>query len=1556
MGDRSAYKSPPPARRARLYDARLHERDACGIGFVADLHGRPSRAMVERALCGLERLRHRGAVAADARTGDGAGLLLPIDQEFYAAPGGGNGRLGLAMAFLPADRDQAKAAMVAIERALAAEGLELERWRTVPVDPEALGDQARASMPAIEQAVFRAPGVDDEEAERRCLRAGRRAVTDAHTAGAPLYLASCSTRTVTYKALCAADQLAAFYADLADERLRAPFTVFHQRYSTNTTPSWERAQPFRFLCHSGEINTLEGNRAWMRAREGSLGAAALAGPDGADPEELLRPVLDPGGSDSAMLDNAVELLVRGGRDVRHALAMLVPAAVEHDPDASDELRDFYRYHACLTEPWDGPAGLVFTDGRVVGATLDRNGLRPLRYEVCEDGLVVCASEVGAIDLAGHGAVRRGRLGPGQMLCVDPNARRASATHSSMGDRPDEGDMRAAHARPAFAGAGLQTDEDIKRALASSRPWSRWLATHLREASSGKPMPAPEEDLTAAQVAFGFTRELISTVLRPMATGGKEPTASMGDDTPPAPLAATLRPVSHFLRQRFAQVTNPPIDHLRERHVLSRRTLLGPRAALLAELPGAASLVELETFLLTPDGVERLLDATGLPRDEAGQAGPVSGHAAGGEPGAVLAFTARALDASWPVDDGPAGLRAACRRLGDEAEAAVRDGAGLLVVRDQAGGDGSGRAPVPALLAIGAVQHRLVRAGLATRASLVADTCEPVDAHHAAALLGYGAGAICPRLGLATAAGLTKDGDTAAAQARYLHAVEEGVFKVMSKMGISTLDSYRGAQIFEAVGLDAEVVGACFAGTASPLGGIGFDELGADVLARHAAAGAEAARLDNPGWFKHRPGGEYHATNPEVMQALHHTVREDAEMRGSKRGAHLLQQAVKGGTFERYQHFAKVVNERRPAALRDLLEMEPAGPPVPLDEVEPAEGILRRFSTAAMSLGSLSPEAHESLAIALNRVGGRSNSGEGGEDPARLGTERGSAIKQVASGRFGVTPEYLASAVELQIKIAQGSKPGEGGQLPGHKVSRYIAKLRHTQPGVALISPPPHHDIYSIEDLAQLVFDLKQANPGADVTVKLVAEAGVGTVAAGVVKSLADVVTISGTDGGTGASPLSSIKHAGAPWELGLAETQQALRVNGLRSRVRVRVDGGLKTGRDVLLAALLGADEYGFGTAALLAEGCLMVRTCHQDNCPVGIATQREDLRAKFTGTPEMVVHYLEFVAEELRLLLASLGLRSLDEAIGRVDLLRQRVVGDPRADKLDLAPLLDPGDGVDEGAPRRFVAPDPSHAIRSALGDRVTAEAIGGLEAGDLVHLRYPIANTDRAVGARLGVAIASRYGSRPPAGRARIEFAGTAGQSFGAFLAAGVELRLEGAANDYVGKGMGGGRLVIRPPADDAGDPVLVGNTVLYGATAGELFCAGRAGERFAVRNSGATAVVEGTGDHCCEYMTGGTVVVLGPVGRNLGAGMTGGEVFLYDEVERVPERLNGELVLARRPDDLELVRLRELIVAHAELTGSATAAAVLANWDRAAGSFWRVAPHDEVAAIERAHEGTA
>jgi glutamate synthase domain-containing protein 2/glutamate synthase domain-containing protein 1/glutamate synthase domain-containing protein 3 len=1492
-----------------LYDRRRDERDACGIGFVADVRGRASRAILDTALCGLERLRHRGAVAADARTGDGAGVLLPLPAGFFAGPEAeeSGDRYGVAMAFLPRDPEDAKEARRVVEQALVAERLGLLWWRPVPVDHGALGDTARGNAPAIEQAVFRVAGDEGgEEAERRCFRAGRRAALAAKAAGVALYLASCSTRTVTYKALCAADQLAAFYPDLADPSFEVSFAVFHQRYSTNTAPSWERAQPFRFLCHNGEINTLDGNVAWMRAREGHLGAGELD-------EELLRPLLEPDGSDSAKLDNAVELLVRGGRDLRHALAMLVPAVEPSAEDPDQDLRDFYRYHACLTEPWDGPAGLVFTDGRLVGAALDRNGLRPMRWEATEDGLVVCASEAGPVDTIGRGRVRRGRLGPGQMLCVDPER-------------------------------GLLTDDQIKGELAASRPWSAWVAKHLRAIDVGQPVGVATDDrrMAAAQATFGYTRELITTVLRPMAKAGKEPTASMGDDTPPAVLGATTRPVGHFLRQRFAQVTNPPIDHLRERHVLSSRTLLGRRHPLLSEKPEGASLVELAGFILTPDGLETLAQP-------------------------ALGLDGQVLDATWPAAEGPGGLRAACLRLGEEAVAAVRRGASLLVVSDAAAEQEGERVPVPSLLAVGAVQQRLLREGLATRTSLVADTGEPVDSHQAAALLGYGADAICPRLTLATAA--TLDPDPAAAQDRYRDALTEGVFKVMSKMGISVLDAYRGAQIFEAVGLADEVVDLCLAGTPSPLGGIGLDELACDALDRHRAGQAEVARLENPGWFKHRPGGEYHATNPSVMQALQFAVREGAEMKGSKRGAHLLQQAVKGGGFERYRHFAELVNDRPPAALRDLLAMRPAGPPVPLEEVEPAADILARFSTAAMSLGSLSPEAHETLAVALNRVGGRSNSGEGGEDPARFGTERSSAIKQVASGRFGVTPAYLANAVELQIKIAQGSKPGEGGQLPGHKVSAEIARLRHTQPGVALISPPPHHDIYSIEDLAQLVFDLKQANPDAQVSVKLVAEVGVGTIAAGVVKSLADVVMISGADGGTGASPLSSIKHAGGPWELGLAETQQALIANDLRSRCKVRVDGGLKTGRDVLVAALLGADEFGFGTATLLAEGCLMVRTCHQDNCPVGIATQRPDLRAKFTGTPDMVVHYLEYVAEETRELLASLGLRRLDDAVGRVELLTQRHTGDPRADSLDLGPLLATGatdspEGSGEprrGAPvnqapvTRFVASDPIQRPRSELGDRIHDEAWQGLRDGDLVHLQYPIANTDRAVGARLGVAVGSAFGSRPPAGRARIELEGTAGQSFGAFLAPGIDLRLTGACNDYVGKGMGGGRIVVRPPDGDAGAPVLIGNTALYGATRGELFCAGRAGERFAVRNSGATAVVEGVGDHGGEYMTGGSVIVLGPVGRNLGAGMTGGELFLYDPDGRALDQLNDELVLAHRPDEIELVFLREMIDAHHELTGSAVAGEILDDWDRSLAAFWRVAPRAEVAAIEQAHEGT-
>jgi glutamate synthase (ferredoxin) len=1480
----------PPAATRSIYDPRRDERDACGIGFVADERARPSRAIVEHALAGLECLSHRGAVAADARSGDGAGLLTPIPKGMFAErapwPGGEIERLGVAMAFLPPAPAEAAAARAIVERALAGEALELVAWRPVPVEPAALGARARAVAPRIEQAVFRAPEAG-EDAERRCFRAGRRAAAAARAAGNSLYLASISARTVTYKALCAADQLGSFYLDLADDRFAAPFAVFHQRYSTNTLPSWGRAQPFRFLCHNGEINTLEGNRAWMRARERDLGAGDLA------PAELLTPLLDDAGSDSAMLDNAVELLVRGGRDVRHTLAMLIPAAYSR---LDGQLRDFYRYHEGLTEPWDGPAGIVFTDGVRVGATLDRNGLRPMRWEACSDGLIVCASEAGAVATAGHGRVRRGRLGPGEMLCVDPER-------------------------------GFETDVEIKATLAARRPWGAWLAQHLRATDTGAPEALPESDLTARQVTYGYTRELVSSVIRPMATGGKEPTASMGDDTPPALLGRSRRPVSHYLKQRFAQVTNPPIDHLRERHVLSLRVLLGRRAPICSETADAARLVELPSFVVTPAG---LAEVTRL-------------------------LPAATIDATWPAGAGRDGLAAAVARLGDDAQAAVERGAELLVVDDRCAGQEAAaeRVRIPSLLAVGAVRHRLVRSGLATRASIVAATDEPVEAHQAAVLLGYGAAAVCPALSLRTAAG--SGGEDVApdtAQANYAHALEEGVLKIMSKMGISVLAAYTGAQIFDAVGLGPEVVEACLHGTASPLGGVGFAELADAVLADHADGAARAAKLDNPGWFKYRPKGEYHATNPPVMQALHFTVREgDEGLKGSKRGAHALQQAVKGGGYERYEHFVKLVNERPPAALRDLIEPVPAGEPIATDEVEPAEAILARFSTAAMSHGSLSTEAHETLAKAMHLIGGKSNSGEGGESPDRFGDDRNSAIKQVASGRFGVTPAYLASAAELQIKMAQGSKPGEGGQLPGHKVTDEIAGLRHTQPGVALISPPPHHDIYSIEDLAQLVFDLKQANPAADVSVKLVAESGVGTIAAGVVKSLADVVQISGAEGGTGASPLTSIKHAGAPWELGLAETQQALVANDLRGRVRVRVDGGFKTGRDVVVAALLGADEYGFGTAALLAEGCLMVRTCHQNNCPVGIATQRPDLRAKYTGTAEQVANYLRFVAEEVRRLLAQLGLRTLGEAIGRVDLLRPRLIGDPRATDLDLAPLLD-GDPAGE---RSFVAATAIQRPRSALGDRVHDDVLDRLRRGEVVHLVYEIANTDRAVGARLGVALGAEYGDHTPPGRARLDFTGAAGQSFGAFLSPGVDFRLTGPANDYVGKGLGGGRIAIRPPVDDAGEPVLAGNTLLYGATAGELFIAGRVGERFAVRNSGATAVIEGTGDHLAEYMTGGVVVVLGAVGGNIGAGMSGGELYLYDPESVALDRLNTELVAAERVDVRRQVWLRDLVTRHLELTGSTVAAEVLTDWEHTARSFWRVAPIDQVAAIEEANEGT-
>jgi glutamate synthase domain-containing protein 2/glutamate synthase domain-containing protein 1/glutamate synthase domain-containing protein 3 len=1446
--------------RATLHDPRA-ERDACGIGFVADPKGRASREIVDALLEGLCGVRHRGAVAADGKTGDGVGLLLPLPPALLPAPG-----FGLAMVFL---RDGG--AREAIEAACRAEGIEPAGWREVLVDETALGEEARASAPCIEQLALAPPrGLDEAELEGRAYRARRRAERSGG-----VYIASLSFRTVTYKALCAADQLAAFYADLRDPGLAVPFGIFHQRFSTNTMPSWERAQPFRLLCHNGEINAIQGNVNWMRARERMWARARRLG--SAD-DALLAPVIDESGSDSAMLDNALELLVRGGRDVRHAVAMLVPEAWEGNPELAHEVRDFFRYHSTLVEPWDGPAGLVFTDGRVVGAALDRNGLRPLRYTIVDGGLVVCASEAGAIALPEGRLVRRGKLGPGQMLAVDPER-------------------------------GVETNAEVKRRLAARRPYGCWLEQGLTRVSAGDPVEPPVEDLTGRQVAAGYTREELAIVLRPIANHGQEPTSSMGDDTALPPLAGRARPLYSYFKQRFAQVTNPPIDHLRERLVMSLRTLLGARAPLLAEEPEAALLLELESFFLFAPPLERALAP---------------------------------LDATF---DEAEGLEAACGRLANEAADAVASGAELLLLTDETASPA--RAPVPALLAVGAVHSRLVDSGLRTLASILVASDEPREVHHFACLLGYGADAICPRLALETSAAMAAadkiGGDRpspAEAQHRFREAVEDGVLKVMSKMGISDLASYRGAQIFEAIGLAREVVDRCFAGTPCPIGGIGFAELEREALARLRDAYGAAPRLENPGYVKYRMGGEPHATNPDVVDAAHELAT-----------AHALWKAVNGGGWPLYERFSARVDERAPMEPRDLLDFVPAGPPVPLEEVEPVEAIAWRFSGGAMSHGALSAEAHETVAIALNRLGARANTGEGGEDRERYRTERNSPIKQVASARFGVTPEYAAFAEELQIKIAQGSKPGEGGQLPGHKVTEEIAKLRHTQPGVALISPPPHHDIYSIEDLAQLIFDLRQVNPAAAVSVKLVASAGVGLVAAGVVKALADVVHIAGCDGGTGASPLSSIKNAGAPWELGLAETQQALVANALRGRVRLRVDGGIKTGRDVVAAALLGADEVSFGTALLLAEGCLMVRSCHLDTCPVGIATQQPELRAKFAATPEMVEAYLRFVAEDVRRRLAALGLRSLEQAVGRGDLLRTRRTGDPRADALDLSPLL-----VSAGAgPVRYAGEPQLRAEGFELGERLAEEARPALEEARLVELQYPISNGDRTVGARLGGAIGRAFGDHPPPGRVRVHFDGVAGQSFGAFLAAGVKVTLTGEANDYVGKGMSGGRIGIRPAADDAGDPCLIGNTALYGATGGELYCAGRAGERFAVRNSGAVAVVEGTGDHPCEYMTSGTVVLLGEHGLNLGAGMTAGEVYVHDPDERLESRLNDQLVAAHRPDVGDLATLRALLERHVRYTGSPRAAAILERWDEEAGRFWRVAPKAEVARLQSAYEGT-
>nr|MBA3498267.1 glutamate synthase large subunit [Gemmatimonadales bacterium] len=1350
---------------------------------------------------------------------------------------------------------------------------------------------------------------DEEQWEQALYLARREMERRAEERNLPgFYACSLSCRTIVYKALLSGTQLPAFFTDFRYPEYESAIAIFHQRYSTNTLPSWPLAQPFRLLAHNGEINTLWGNRNAMTMRQ-----PMLASPIWGKRIERLREVIWRDGSDSASLDNAMELLTRSGRDVVHASMMMVPQAWEKYPDLDSGVKAFYEYHQCVLEPWDGPAAIAFTDGVLCGASVDRNGLRPCRYKVRRDGLVVSGSEVGLVDLDPREVVECGKVGPGEVLVVD--TRRGEVIRNL----------------------------DAKRDVAGRRPYARWVARYMATLVPDPARMPPVhtgQALTRAQRSFGYGAEDLRLVLEPMGGTGSDPVWSMGDDTPIPPLSAVPQSLYAYFRQRFAQVTNPPIDSLREAMVMSLRMHLGRRGSPLLERPSYARMLRLEHPVLLPEEMAALRNVAG--------------------------FSTVTLDAVWDTTRGTDGLRPALTALRRAAERAARRGAHILVISDRAADET--HAPIPMLLAIGAVRQHLVHTGLRARVGLVAEAGDAFDIHHFATLIGYGAEAVHPWLALETLDGLfhahrepsRRDPDAAPrpapaeARAQFRSAAEKGLLKILSKMGISTLSSYCGGQIFEVLGLGSEVIATCFAGTASPLGGIGFDEIAEDVLAlhlvayQHEAEGSEPASLPDHGRVRFRKDGEDHGWAPPTVVAL--------------------QQAVKANGPDAYGGFLAKQSGRRPAGPRDLLAVRP-GAAVPIDEVEPADAIRTRFISSAMSLGALSPEAHATLSIAMNRMGARSNSGEGGEDPHNYhgfanGDRADNRIKQVASARFGVTTEYLSRAEELEIKIVQGAKPGEGGQLPAHKVTELIARLRHSVPGVSLISPPPHHDIYSIEDLAQLIHDLKTVNPRARVGVKLVSETGVGTVAAGVAKAYADYVLIAGHNGGTGASPLSSIKHAGSPWELGLAEAQATLVRNGLRHRIEVRTDGGLKTGRDVVIAALLGAESYGFGTAPLVAMGCAMARQCHINTCPTGIATQREDLRAKFKGTPEQVITYFTLLAEEVRQILATMGARSLDEIIGRNELLQRVERPDvPRAQMLDLSLLMTPSATArtpgQPGAPlRRTLARNDRPGVIS-LDAEILADLEPYLESGLPFSGTYQIHNHHLAVGARVAGTIAERRGDAGlPPGSVRLRFTGSAGQSFGAFTCRGMHLELEGEANDYVGKGLSGGELIIRPfrraaYADVSHQHLIIGNTILYGATSGKLFAAGQAGDRFAVRNSGAVAVIEGAGNHCCEYMTGGIVVVLGRAGRNFGAGMSNGVAYVLDEPETFEARVNHDMVDLGELEGADLALVRRLVEEHEEKTASPRARRILVHWDQFVPQFRKVAPKGAEALVAAARD---
>jgi glutamate synthase (NADPH) large chain len=1475
-------------RMTGLYDP-LYDHDSCGLGFVARVDGRRTRETVEEGLEVLRNLEHRGTSGSDPETGDGAGILTQIPDAFFRRECKGlgvelppAGSYGVGMLF-EYGLEEGRDCEGSLERIVAEEGQRFLGFRDVPTAPEHAGRLARKVMPRIRQFFVERRNGDADAFERKLYVIRRRlhkAVEETHDG----YVVSLSSRKVIYKGLLKGWQLPNFYPDLGDPGFASAISLVHERFSTNTLGSWELAHPYRYVAHNGEINTLRGNVNWMRARESRL-ESPLIGED----MQKLSPIIQPGQSDSASFDNALELLYLAGRSLPHAVAMMMPEAWENDDLMDPERRAFYQYHSALMEAWDGPAAIAFTDGRVVGATLDRNGLRPARYSVTKDGRVVMASEDGALRIPAEEVVERWRLRPGRMLVVDTERNE------------------------------LLHDEDVKRPLFVRQPYREWLEAgeiHLNQLPDATPDGRPEPSiLFERQLAFGYTLEDLRILLSPMATEGKEPDGSMGTDTPLAVLSERPQLLFSYFKQHFAQVTNPPIDPLREELVMSLKMSLGPEQNLFDETPEHCRRVLIDQPILTADELEKIRRL-----------------------GTQRAATTT-LSTLFPVSTGEKGMEDALHRLCEKAESAVRGGSAVLVLSDR--GVSVEQAPIPSLLATAAVHHYLVRAGIRTGTTLVVETAEAREVHHFALLVGYGATAINPYLAFETleemaGSDLLEGVGLEQAKENYVKAIGKGLLKVISKMGISTLFSYCGAQIFEAVGLNKEVIDRYFTGTASRVGGVGLEEIGREVLERHRRAfgGVEDGpeELEIGGEYQLRMQGQYHQWNQKSIPPL--------------------QRAVKTGSFETFKEFTRHFDEQsaRYATLRGLLDFEET--PIPLEEVEPAAEIVKRFTTGAMSLGSLSKEAHETLAIAMNRIGGKSNTGEGGEDPVRFtpdenGDSRRSAIKQVASGRFGVTTEYLVNADQLQIKMAQGSKPGEGGQLPGHKISEYIARIRYSTPGVGLISPPPHHDIYSIEDLAQLIHDLKNANPRARVSVKLVAEVGVGTVAAGVAKAKADHITISGHDGGTGASPLSSIKHAGLPWELGLAETQQVLVENGLRGRVILQTDGQLKTGRDVAVAALLGAEDFAFSTAPLVATGCIMMRVCHLNTCPVGIATQDPELRARFTGTPEHVINYFFFIAEEVREYMARMGFRSFEEMIGRTDRLKTREALDHwKARGVDLSAILHRVAAAEGEAIHH--SEEQNHNLEKSLDNELIERCLPALEEGEPVRFSHPVFNTNRTVGGMLSGEIARRHGGEGlPDGKIRIDFHGVAGQSFGAWATKGLTLTLEGTTNDYVGKGLSGGRLAVFPSKLAAYDPkesIVVGNVALYGATAGEAYFRGFAGERFAVRNSGAHTVVEGVGDHGCEYMTGGTVVVLGPTGRNFAAGMSGGVAFVLDEESRFEKLCNRDMVgLETVESEEDRVHLRGMVERHLEWTGSTAAERVLEDFEELLPKFVKVMPND-------------